>query len=92
MINEETKEFLDYFEGVDDGLYNVYSIEVLDEKTMEKHVCLTYFLDDFNEDLLRSKVFFENYSSINSFYGEYKKSQDTPENVCNLLKEIKRFK
>lgn len=90
MIDQETKDFLDYFEGIEDGLYSIQSIEVIEEESNATHVCLTYFLEDFNENLLQSQVFFDNYSSINSFYGEYKKSEDTPENVCNLLRAIKK--
>jgi hypothetical protein len=92
MIDEETKQFLDYFEGVEDNLYKIYDIEVIDRETKINHVCSAYFLDNFNQTLLTdSTILFDNYSSINSYFDEYKKGHDTPENLNNLLKQVKQI-
>lgn len=95
MIDEETKQFLDYFEGVDDNLYKIKEIEVeaVDNQQMDNiQVCCTYILDDFNEKLLTDEtILFENYSSVNSYFGEYKKNHDTPQNLNILIKQVKNF-
>ena len=49
-------------------------------------------LDNFNQTLLTdSTILFDNYSSINSYFDEYKKGHDTPENLNNLLKQVKQI-
>lgn len=90
MIDEETKQFLDSFEGVDDNLYSIFQIEVKD-KSGAIHLCSTYILDNFNEELLNdSTILFDNYSSINPYFGEYRKNHDTPENLHLLLQQVKK--
>jgi hypothetical protein len=92
MIDQETKLFLDYFEGVEDNLYKMQEIEVIEKETDSVQVCSTYILDNFNESLINNEtILFENYSSVNSYFGEYKKNHDTPENVNILLKQVKKF-
>jgi len=92
MIDQETKLFLDYFEGVEDNLYKMQEIEVIEKETDSVQVCSTYILDNFNESLINNEtILFENYSSVNSYVGEYKKNHDTPENVNILLKQVKKF-
>jgi len=92
MIDQETKLFLDYFEGVEDNLYKMQEIEVIEKETDSVQVCSTYILDNFNESLINNEtILFENYSSVNSYFGEYKKNHDTPENVNTLLKQVKKF-
>ena len=91
MIDEKTKLFLDDFEGIQDDLYKLQEMEVIDIETDFVQVCSTYVLDNFNETLITNEtILFDNYSSVNSYYGEYKKSHDTPENINILLKQVKK--
>ena len=91
MIDEKTKLFLDDFEGVQNNLYKLQEMEVIDIETDFVQVCSTYVLDNFNETLITNEtILFDNYSSVNSYYGEYKKSHDTPENINILLKQVKK--
>lgn len=91
MIDKEAKEYLDWFEGVDDGLYIPLPIQVVDKKTGQVHQVYCYMVNNFNPDLLNENtILFENYSSKNEFYSEYKKSDDTPENLAIVYNTIKK--
>ena len=70
----------------------MYDIEVIDKETKStSHLCSAYFLDNFSSTLLTdSSILFDNYSSINEYFDEYKKSHDTPENLNILLKQVKQ--
>ena len=81
---------MDEFEGVQDNLYACHVIEVLNHKTGQIERAVSYLLDDFKEELLHEKgSLFESYSSINDYYKEYKKFEDTPENTNSLLRQLK---
>lgn len=90
-MDAETLEFLDWFEGVSDNLYTVHQIEVRDQNTNEVHTVGAYLLDNFKAELLsEAKHLFETYSSVNEFYGEYKKSEDSMDETDKLLKQVKK--
>mgnify|MGYP002785422937 CR=1 FL=1 len=91
MIDQETKNYLDYFEGVEEEIYSVKSLEIRDNKTGVLHNCYAYVIENFRPELIgENAVFFENYSSINQFYPEYKKCEDTPENSNHLYDSVKQ--
>ena len=76
MIDDETKKFLDFFEGVDDNLYSIYEIEVKCKKTGQIHIASSYLLNNFHHNLLTiDTILFETYSSINKYFAEYRKSE-----------------
>ncbi len=89
MVDQEAKEFLDEFEGVEDNLYTVIKIDVKDNKTGTIQQVYAYLLDQFKESLLEGAVLLDNYSSINPHYGSYKIDEDKPENNEFVLKQIK---
>jgi hypothetical protein len=90
LIDHDAKAFFDDFEAVQDDLYSCLPIEVVDRKTGQTHQAYTYILDNFNEDLLSDKYFkFESYSSVNPYYPEYKKQDDTPDHVDSILAVVK---
>ena len=88
-VDNQTLEFLDWFEGVSDSLYTVFRIDVQENTTGEVHSVLVYLLDDFKSELLESVHLFESYTSINEFYGEYKKEEDSMNETQKLLKQVK---
>jgi hypothetical protein len=62
---------------------------VLNHKTGQVERAASYLLDDFKEELLNEKaILFESYSSINDYYPEYKKFEDTDENTNSLLRQL----
>ena len=72
-------------------MYACYVIEVLNHKTGQVERAASYLLDDFKEELLNEKaILFESYSSINDYYPEYKKFEDTDENTNSLLRQLKK--
>jgi len=81
--------FLDWFEGVSDSLYSVFKIDVRENTTGKVHSVPAYLLDNFKPELLESRHFFESYSSVNEFYGEYKKDEDSLDETLKLLKQVK---
>ncbi len=93
-VDDETLEFLDWFEGVSDSLYTAFKIDVREKTTGRVHSVSAYLLDDFKPELLvledgSSRHLFENYASINEMYGEYKKEEDSLDETQKLLKQIK---
>ena len=77
MIDNKAKEFFDEFEGVNEGLYSPFKIDVRDKITGEVHQCLVYLLDNFKPEILDEQtVLFENYTSKNEYFPEYKKRSD----------------
>jgi hypothetical protein len=90
MIDQEAKEFFDDFEGVHDNLYKFIKIDVIDTKLGNTHEVHVYVLNDFKSEILNEKtVLFENYSSVNPYYGEYNKEGDRPENFRCLIDQLK---
>lgn len=81
MIDNKAREFLDEFEGVNEGLFSPFIIEVKDKNIGEIHQCISYLIDNFKPEILNNKtILFEKYSSKNEFFPEYKKSDDIPSN------------
>ena len=89
LVDDETLKFLDWFEGVEDNLYTVVPIEVEEKSSGKRHQVPAYMLADFKVDLLAEQHFFESYSSVNEFKGEYKKSEDSMDETKKLLAEVK---
>ena len=70
-VNNETIEFLDEFEGVKAGVYSCFEIKVIDNDSNQFNA-RTYILDKFKQSLLNDKtILFDDYSSINSYFGAY---------------------
>ena len=91
MVDNETKAWLDWFEGVSDKLYGVKTIDLRENKTGQIHQAYAYVLEDFRDDLLNDDtIFLENYSSKNMYFPEYEKFDDDPENTYSLLKQLKK--
>lgn len=92
LIDQNAKEYFDEFEGVGDNLYSPILIDVVDKKTNQTHQVLTYLLDNFRPDLLNEKtILFESYSSVNDFYPEYKKQEDSPDNLATVFNAVKKI-
>ncbi len=89
MVDQECKDFLDEFEGVEDNIYTLIKIDVMDSNTGTIQQVYAYLLDQFKESLLEGAIMLENYSSINPHYGSYKIEDDKPENNDFVLKQIK---
>lgn len=90
FVNDETLKFLDWFEGVEENLYKVYKIEVMEKSTGISHQVPAYMLDGFKSELIEGSVhYFESYSSRNEFYEEYKKEEDSMDATDKLLMQIK---
>jgi len=82
--------FFDDFEGVQDNLYKCIKINVFDTKSGNTHEAYVYVLNEFKPEILNEKtILFENYSSVNPYYGEYRKADDRPENHENLIDQLK---
>ena len=65
-------------------------INVKDVMTETIHDVYAYLLDDFKECLIDENAhFFENYSSKNDLFDEYKIDDDSPENYVDLVKQLK---
>jgi hypothetical protein len=93
-VDDETLEFLDWFEGVDQDLYSVFEIEVREQEKGKVLRVPTYMLDNFNPDLLNENtIYFKSYSSVNQFYEEYVKEEDSMEPYCTdkLKRQIKNY-
>jgi hypothetical protein len=90
LIDQEAKEFFDDFEGVHDNLYKCIKINALDSKLGNTHEVFVYVLNEFKSEILNENtILFENYSSVNPYYGEYMKGDDRPENYENLIAQLK---
>lgn len=90
LIDEAAKKYLDEFEGVEENLYSVFTIDVIDEKTNQMHQVFSYLLDNFRKDLLNENtVLFESYSTVNKYYPTYQKRKDTPENLKIVYDAVK---
>jgi hypothetical protein len=89
LVDQECKDFLDEFEGVEDNIYTLIKIDVMDSNTGTIQQVYAYLLDQFKESLLEGAIMLENYSSINPHYGSYKIEDDKPENNDFVLKQIK---
>jgi hypothetical protein len=91
LIDQDAKEYFDEFEGVHADFYCSKQIDVVDQKTGQTYKAFTYMLHDFNEDLLNEKnVLLDNYSSVNPYYPEYKKPNDTPDRLDQVLGVVKK--
>lgn len=89
-VNNETIEFLDEFEGVKAGVYSCFEIKVIDNDSNQFNA-RTYILDKFKQSLLNDKtILFDDYSSINSYFGAYIKKEYFPNfNFDDYIKQIK---
>ena len=93
LIDDETKIYLDYFEGCEEDLYSIFKINVKNVNTEEVHDAYVYLLDDFKESLVDENTYFlDNYTSKNEFYGEYNKEDDSSDNFFNFVKQLKNNK
>ncbi len=93
-VDDETIKFLDWFEGVDQDLYSVFEIDVRKKETGEVIRVPSYMIDNFNPSLLNENtIFFERYSSINKYFGEYVKEEDDmdSDSTEKLKRQIKNI-
>ena len=91
LVDNSTKEWLDWFEGVSDNLYACKKIDIRENKNGQVHQAYAYLLEGFKEELLsENTILFESYSSKNEIFPEYEKYEDTPDSTFNLLKQLKK--
>lgn len=88
QIDQSTKQFLDEFEQVDQGLYSCRTIQVQQSNTGELLDAVVYMLDQFPGELLQ-EVLLEEYTSRNPHYPEYDKELDFSQSSEFLADQIK---
>lgn len=90
-MDQETIDFLDEFEGVKLNVYSPIGIKVTDTLTQTEHSARTYILDNYKLSLLNpNTILFDDYSSINDFFGPYINKKDFPNfNFDDYIKQIK---
>jgi gamma-glutamylcyclotransferase (GGCT)/AIG2-like uncharacterized protein YtfP len=89
-VDEETLDFLDDFEGVKAGVYSCFEIKVTNNSDGTIQVARAYMLDNFKASMLTPEtILFDDYSSINNFFGPYSRTDFSKYNFEDYLKQIK---
>jgi len=91
MVDYETLDFLDDFEGVKQGVYSCFQIKVIENISNTIQTARVYLLDNFKQTLLTTNtILFDVYQSKNEYYPEYISKKDFPNfDFNNYIKEIK---
>lgn len=89
--DQATIDFLDEFEGVKLNVYSPIEIEVTNASSGLVQKARTYILDNYKLSLLNENtILFENYSSVNDYFGPYINKKDFPNfNFDDYIKQIK---
>ena len=91
MVDNETVEFLDEFEGVHQNFYSKVKISVKSASNGETHEAFCYVLENFKPYLIENpKYLLEDYDSNNNQFNlSYIKRIDTPDRTDCLIEQVK---
>jgi gamma-glutamylaminecyclotransferase len=91
LVDDETLEFLDEFEGLHQNFYSKQKISVKSVLSGDIHEAFCYVLENFKPYLIENtKYLLDDYDSNNNQFNlSYVKRIDTPDRADSLIEQVK---